>query len=60
MMQRHGLKEVDAQGMVLTQPPLFGKWSWRLDKNDTDINWIGTYQLDPGASDKQANQSTNS
>lgn len=34
-------------GMVLTSPlpPLLGQcWKWKLDPNDTDVNWIGTYQ----------------
>jgi hypothetical protein len=42
------LKEVDVQGMVITKPPLFGRWDWKLDPNDTDVNWIGTYYKEVG------------
>jgi ubiquinone biosynthesis O-methyltransferase len=45
LMRRAGLEEIDVQGMVLTKPPLFGQWHWTLDPTDTDINWIGTYQV---------------
>jgi 2-polyprenyl-6-hydroxyphenyl methylase/3-demethylubiquinone-9 3-methyltransferase len=32
-------------GMVLASPPWPGRcWDWKLDPNDTDVNWIGTYQ----------------
>jgi 2-polyprenyl-6-hydroxyphenyl methylase/3-demethylubiquinone-9 3-methyltransferase len=42
--QKAGLEQVDVTGMVLTKPPLFGDWDWRLDPNDTNVNWIGTYK----------------
>lgn len=45
LMEENGLKEVDVKGMVLTSPPFRGLWDWKLSSNDTDINWIGTYQL---------------
>jgi len=28
----------------VNSPPFFGKWDWRLDDKDVDVNWIGTYQ----------------
>jgi 2-polyprenyl-6-hydroxyphenyl methylase/3-demethylubiquinone-9 3-methyltransferase len=32
-------------GMVLASPPWPGRcWNWKLDPNDTDVNWIGTYR----------------
>ncbi|GKY93648.1 hypothetical protein MPSEU_000332200 [Mayamaea pseudoterrestris] len=37
------LQQVNVTGMVLNKPPLFGNWDWKLDANDTDVNWIGTY-----------------
>jgi 2-polyprenyl-6-hydroxyphenyl methylase/3-demethylubiquinone-9 3-methyltransferase len=45
LMETTGLEEMDVTGMVLTSPPLWGQWNWQLDPKDTDINWIGTYQL---------------
>ncbi|VEU37033.1 unnamed protein product [Pseudo-nitzschia multistriata] len=45
LMHRSGLQEVDVQGMVITKPPFGGQWHWKLDREDTDINWIGTYKL---------------
>jgi 2-polyprenyl-6-hydroxyphenyl methylase/3-demethylubiquinone-9 3-methyltransferase len=39
-----GLNLVDVQGMVITSPPFGGKWSWKLDPHDVDVNWIGTYR----------------
>lgn len=44
-MKNHGLEEVNVSGMVLTSPPFGGKWDWKLDERDTDINWIATYRL---------------
>jgi 2-polyprenyl-6-hydroxyphenyl methylase / 3-demethylubiquinone-9 3-methyltransferase len=38
------LQQLDVQGMVVTNFPWNGQWHWKLDPNDTDINWIGTYQ----------------
>ena len=43
-MARANLEPIDVQGMVLTTPPLFGRWTWKLDSRDTDINWIGAYR----------------
>lgn len=40
----YGLREKHVCGMVLDKPPLFGSWDWRLDENDTDVNWIAVYQ----------------
>uniref|UniRef100_A0A7S2UR62 Polyprenyldihydroxybenzoate methyltransferase n=1 Tax=Attheya septentrionalis TaxID=420275 RepID=A0A7S2UR62_9STRA len=37
-----GLVQVDVCGMVIKPP--FLDMSWRLDPNDTDVNWIGAYQ----------------
>jgi 2-polyprenyl-6-hydroxyphenyl methylase/3-demethylubiquinone-9 3-methyltransferase len=32
-------------GMVLASPLWPGRcWNWKLDPNDTDVNWIGTYR----------------
>jgi 2-polyprenyl-6-hydroxyphenyl methylase/3-demethylubiquinone-9 3-methyltransferase len=44
LMNHVGVEEVDVSGMVLTKPPIFGDWSWKLDPTDTDINWIGAYR----------------
>jgi 2-polyprenyl-6-hydroxyphenyl methylase/3-demethylubiquinone-9 3-methyltransferase len=45
LVDQHGLEQIDVHGMVLTSPPFQGRWNWKLDAHDTDINWIGTYQL---------------
>eukprot|EP00978_Attheya_sp_CCMP212_P048897 scaffold591921_cov59-Attheya_sp.AAC.2 len=37
-----GLVQIDVCGMVIKPP--FLDMSWRLDPNDTDVNWIGAYQ----------------
>ena len=37
------LQPLNATGMILTKPPLFGTWDWKLDARDVDVNWIGTY-----------------
>jgi ubiquinone biosynthesis O-methyltransferase len=37
------LQQLDVSGMVLSRPPLFGNWDWKLNALDTDVNWIGTY-----------------
>jgi 2-polyprenyl-6-hydroxyphenyl methylase / 3-demethylubiquinone-9 3-methyltransferase len=39
-----GLEQLDVSGMVLSRPPLFGNWDWKLDPSDTDVNWIGAYR----------------
>jgi 2-polyprenyl-6-hydroxyphenyl methylase/3-demethylubiquinone-9 3-methyltransferase len=44
---RAGLEQVDVQGMVVTNPPFFGQWDWRLDPNDVDVNWIASYKTKP-------------
>lgn len=44
LMNHTGLDQVDASGMVITKPPFFGDWSWKLDPGDTDMNWIATYR----------------
>jgi 2-polyprenyl-6-hydroxyphenyl methylase/3-demethylubiquinone-9 3-methyltransferase len=44
LVKKVGLEQVDASGMVLASPPLFGQWNWKLDPNDMDINWIGAYR----------------
>jgi ubiquinone biosynthesis O-methyltransferase len=38
------LQAVNVSGMVLSKPPLFGKWDWKLDAGDIDVNWIATYR----------------
>jgi hypothetical protein len=38
------MHQLDVSGMVLTKPPLWGNWNWKLDSNDLDVNWIGTYR----------------
>jgi 2-polyprenyl-6-hydroxyphenyl methylase/3-demethylubiquinone-9 3-methyltransferase len=45
LMGRAGFDQVDVSGMIIDSPPFMGRWSWKLDPKDTDINWIGTYQL---------------
>lgn len=40
-----GLAPVDVCGMVV-KPPFFDM-RWKLDKHDTDINWIGSYSFGP-------------
>jgi 2-polyprenyl-6-hydroxyphenyl methylase/3-demethylubiquinone-9 3-methyltransferase len=45
LMGRAGLKQVDVQGMVIAKPPFQGRWDWKLDQVDTDVNWIGTYKI---------------
>jgi ubiquinone biosynthesis O-methyltransferase len=37
------LQNIDVSGMVLSRPPLFGNWDWKLDRSDLDVNWIGSY-----------------
>lgn len=44
LMSRVGLQQIDVQGMVVTKPPFHGRWEWKLDRQDTDVNWIGTYK----------------
>ena len=44
LMQQVDMEQVQVNGMVLTSPPMFGKWNWALHPTDTDINWIGAYQ----------------
>ena len=46
-----GLQEQNVSGMVVTTlPPMgvggvrVGSWDWKLDPDDTNVNWIGTYQ----------------
>jgi 2-polyprenyl-6-hydroxyphenyl methylase / 3-demethylubiquinone-9 3-methyltransferase len=39
--------EVKVAGMLLHPSPvsiLRGNWQWKLDVNDTDVNWIGCYR----------------
>lgn len=43
IVERNGLQQSHITGMVLNRPPILGQWDWRLDPDDTDINWIGTY-----------------
>jgi len=43
------LQEIDVTGMVISPSSLpailtCNKWSWQLDPNDTDVNWIGCYR----------------
>lgn len=45
LMDRAGLEQIDVQGMVITKPPFKGRWDWKLDQLDTDVNWIGTYKI---------------
>ena len=44
LMSGVGLQQIDVQGMVVTKPPFHGRWEWKLDRHDTDVNWIGTYK----------------
>ena len=44
LMSRVGLEQMDVQGMVVAKPPFRGCWDWKLDRLDTDVNWIGTYK----------------
>lgn len=44
LMRQNGFSQMHVAGMVVTSPPFFGKWNWRLDEKDVDVNWIGTYQ----------------
>lgn len=44
LMSSNGFKPIHVTGMVINAPPFFGKWDWRLDESDVDINWIGTYE----------------
>jgi len=44
LMSGAGLQQVDVQGMVVAKPPFQGRWEWKLDRVDTDVNWIGTYK----------------
>lgn len=39
-----GLHLLDVSGMVITRPPFFGSWDWKLDPHDTDVNWIGVLE----------------
>jgi 2-polyprenyl-6-hydroxyphenyl methylase/3-demethylubiquinone-9 3-methyltransferase len=43
-MENAGMECVNVSGMVLSRPPLCGNWDWRIDPNDTDVNWIGAYR----------------
>lgn len=45
IMDGFGMEPVDISGMVLTKPPICGNWDWRIDPNDTDVNWIGAYRI---------------
>jgi 2-polyprenyl-6-hydroxyphenyl methylase / 3-demethylubiquinone-9 3-methyltransferase len=47
----HQLRPLNVCGMVPTSVPipmlpkfLSPSWEWKLDPNDVDVNWIGTYQ----------------
>ena len=44
IMMEHGLQEEQRSGMILHTPSMLTKWDWRLDPNDTDINWIACYK----------------
>jgi len=44
LLRQYDLQQAHVSGMVLRQPPVL-KWDWRLDPNDTNINWIGSYQF---------------
>lgn len=44
ILRRNGFLPVHVSGMVVKSPPLFGRWDWRLDDRDVDVNWIGTYK----------------
>ena len=59
LVEANGLEEVDVQGMVLTSPPFQGRWDWALSTDDTDINWIGTYQLASGEADTASSSQRN-
>lgn len=54
LVEANGLEEVDIQGMVLTSPPFQGRWDWALSADDTDINWIGSYQLASGEANAES------
>jgi 2-polyprenyl-6-hydroxyphenyl methylase/3-demethylubiquinone-9 3-methyltransferase len=42
LLEPFSLREIDTTGMVLHRPPLLS-FDWRLESQDTDINWIGCY-----------------
>jgi 2-polyprenyl-6-hydroxyphenyl methylase/3-demethylubiquinone-9 3-methyltransferase len=44
LAENQRMHQLDVSGMVLTKPPLWGNWNWKLDSNDLDVNWIGTYR----------------
>jgi len=44
LMDRNGFIQTHITGMVLKSPPIFGKWDWKMDEKDMDINWIGAYE----------------
>ncbi|KAL3945341.1 MAG: hypothetical protein SGBAC_000546 [Bacillariaceae sp.] len=54
LVEANGLEEIDIQGMVLTSPPFQGRWDWALSADDTDINWIGSYQLASGEANAES------
>jgi len=39
-----GMGQHTPMGMVLTEPPVGGRWKWKLDPTDTSVNWIGAYR----------------
>ncbi len=47
LLSRNGFSAMHVSGMVVTSPPLFGRWDWKLDEKDLDVNWIGTYVKTP-------------
>lgn len=51
IMEGFGMERVDISGMVLSRPPLCGDWDWKLDPNDTDVNWIGAFRRKKRKSD---------
>ena len=44
IVSRHGMVEQNSSGMGLGRLPLCGSWDWKLDENDTDVNWIASYR----------------
>mmetsp|Transcript_2403 Transcript_2403/g.6327 ORF Transcript_2403/g.6327 Transcript_2403/m.6327 type:complete len:335 (-) Transcript_2403:172-1176(-) len=48
MVSELGLATVDVSGMVVKPP--FLDMRWKLDRDDTDINWIGAYSFERSSS----------
>ena len=49
-LQPFGMQCIDVSGMVVhpSLSMLCGEFEWKLDPNDTDVNWIGCYRKEIG------------